>query len=624
MLISARSQFDILNIKNKNICDDIINNPDNKLTVDQSTVFKSIFSFLLGIVEKKELSQHLNNHFIPDLSNLIVSKISYLDHPKTKDKMGLLIGGAGTGKTYMVSNIILKLSSLMFASDDIVSNIHILAPTNKAIKVIRKKIYDTVQENDKENDKVQIMPVNIYFKTISKFLEQDLKYTQNGTIIYKTKVDVNKSIYRGIKYIIIDESSMISKNNWDDLNTHVFKKLKNVKILLIGDDCQLPPVKESSSVVFNIKCKKFKLKDIVRTQSPEISNIYTLYRNSVINNKDTSNSIKSVKDFKYIKSFKNIIKNEFDVLNDKVISYSNDSVDKYNELVRNIVFNEPEEEYVIGEKLIFGSSVKFTNINLSILEGKYQYANDEATVINLESTVINTNFSHKENNKFNLKKIFPEQNFDVYRLRLYIDDGTEITVNKVKEHSMYSFEEYFTSVFDTIKVISRNRKVKKDHISKLWDIFYIIKNTINIPIKYSYALTVYKSQGSTFNKIYVDLENINDCVKNNNILFKTLYTAITRGSKKINCYKPTVSDYYMNDLDQFPYLKKYIKIDNKKAYDILKDGKNIMYTRNEYQNKNIRKLVKGKVIHIIGKNIYVGNSNFSWTLKIKDDIIIYL
>jgi hypothetical protein len=604
----------------RNIINKTINEPDKTLIGDQRNVFRSVFSFLMGITEKEKIIQKLNDFFIPEMSNLIASKLDYTDYPKIKDRLGLLIGGAGTGKTYMVSNIISKLIQLsQLQGDDPFSymTIQILAPTNKAINVIKNKIRDILTENC-------ILPLNLEFWTISKFLQQEIEYTSDGNVIYKTNLDINKNGYRHIKYIIIDESSMISRNNWNDLNTFVFKRLPNVKILLIGDDCQLPPVKELSSIIFNFRFKRFKLNDIVRTQSKEITETYNLYRDAVINSKIIEELPPEGDDLKYIKDFEETIKNNFNVDNDKVISYSNNSVDKYNDLVRNIIFNNPDEKYVVGEKVIFGSSVRCANINGSIVEAKYQfYANDEATVRTIEKVTINTIFTHSSETKYNLEKIFPEEKFDVYKLILEMD-GSLYTVYKVQEDSEILFNDYFEDVFEKVKLLSKNKKLNRSYVSNLWNIFYTVKNTIDIPIKYSYALTVYKSQGSTFDKVFIDLEDVHECVKNNNVLNKTIYTSVTRASEKIHCFKPNLSDYYINDLKQFPYLKKYNRLDKNKLYSILKGGQNIIYTRNEYQTKNVRKLVRGRIIHILHNTIHVGNSQFSWELKPKDDIIVYL
>lgn len=56
-------------------------------------------------------------------------------------------------------------------------------------------------------------------------------------------------------------------------------------------------------------------------------------------------------------------------------------------------------------------------------------------------------------------------------------------------------------------------------------------------LSYGYAITTHKSQGSTFENTYVNIQNIMSCKKVNNIVkFKSLYTAITRASKKINIF----------------------------------------------------------------------------------------
>lgn len=611
---------------------DIIEKPDKTLIGEQKEKFYSIFSFLQGITEKKKISKQLDDFFIPDISNLIVSKLEYADYPKIKDRIGLLCGGAGTGKTHLISNLNYKLDKILkvVSPGNVNTEIQVLAPTNKAIKVIKTKIFDILKSKDLSDSQNSEMLGfgNIAFSTISKFLQQDIEYTPEGHVVYKTKLNVYKnSEYKYLKYIIIDEASMISKNNWNDLNTFIFKRYPHIKILLIGDECQLPPVKEISSIVFNIRSRKFQLNEIVRTQSEEITKIYNLYRNAVINNTVVKELPEEGKDFKYITSFEDSIRNNFDVETDKLIAYSNDRVDKYNDTIRNIIFNNPTEKYVIGEKIIFGSSVRNTNTNSSVTEvSNYFYANDEATVHGITKTTLNTNFTHNEE-KFDLKKLFPEEVFDIYQLHLLINGSIKI-VNKIHEDCRIGFEDYFENVYERIKAlsksISKNKKTSRDYISKLWNIYYIVKYTIDIPIKYSYALTVYKSQGSTFKKIFIDMEDIHDCVKNNSVLNKTLYTAVTRASEKIYCYKPTISDYYLDDLKKFPFLKNNTRLDPKRALIVLKDGQNIMYTRNEFNSKT-RKLVKGRIIHILHKRIHVGNSSgFSWELKLKDDIIIYL
>ena len=247
----------------KKLYNEVIEKVDSSLLEEQQKVFISIFSFLTGIREKNDILNLLNNRFNNDLSKLILSYINYYDYPINNNKIGLLSGSAGTGKTFLVSNII---SKLLFISDS--NSIQILAPTNKALKVMKEKIKKT-------NSNI------IHFSTISKFLQQDIQYTDDGKTKYKTRIDIEKNNYSRIRYLIIDEASMISEKNWNDLNTYVISRLPHIKVLLIGDECQLPPVKEDKSIVFEKNYQKFVLNEIIRSKSNQLTQIYNLYRNSI-------------------------------------------------------------------------------------------------------------------------------------------------------------------------------------------------------------------------------------------------------------------------------------------------------------------------------------------------------
>jgi hypothetical protein len=66
-------------------------------------------------------------------------------------------------------------------------------------------------------------------------------------------------------------------------------------------------------------------------------------------------------------------------------------------------------------------------------------------------------------------------------------------------------------------------------INRLWEYFYYSFIDIFADISYGYCITVHKSQGSTFDNVYVDSKNILS-FKNKDTL-NCLYTAVTRASK---------------------------------------------------------------------------------------------
>lgn len=69
-------------------------------------------------------------------------------------------------------------------------------------------------------------------------------------------------------------------------------------------------------------------------------------------------------------------------------------------------------------------------------------------------------------------------------------------------------------------------------INRLWEYFYFNYIDLFADISYGYCLTVHKSQGSTFDDVYVDSRNILGFQNDDSL--NCLYTAITRASKNIN------------------------------------------------------------------------------------------
>ena len=68
-------------------------------------------------------------------------------------------------------------------------------------------------------------------------------------------------------------------------------------------------------------------------------------------------------------------------------------------------------------------------------------------------------------------------------------------------------------------------------VNRLWEYFYYSFIDVFADISYGYCITVHKSQGSTFDNVYVDSKNILS-FKNKDTL-NCLYTAITRASKSL-------------------------------------------------------------------------------------------
>ena len=150
---------------------------------------------------------------------------------ESSNKLFLLTGSAGTGKSTIISQL------FMYNNSD---KIVISATTNKAVYVLKEMF-------NKYNNNKQ----NIEFSTIQKICNIKMHINDDGEQYFKFTDDnknYGKSIY-DYNIIIIDESSMINLKLINYLNS-IKRKLKG-KIIYVGDKNQLPPVNESNSLVFN-------------------------------------------------------------------------------------------------------------------------------------------------------------------------------------------------------------------------------------------------------------------------------------------------------------------------------------------------------------------------------------
>ena len=92
-------------------------------------------------------------------------------------------------------------------------------------------------------------------------------------------------------------------------------------------------------------------------------------------------------------------------------------------------------------------------------------------------------------------------------------------------------------------LIKLKEEKKKLRASSIWRDFNKELNLTNSPFVSSYAITAYKSQGSTYDNIFIDAIDIEECRRSTFIKSKELYTAVTRASKSICIYIELEKDY---------------------------------------------------------------------------------
>lgn len=355
-------------------------------------------------------------------------------------------------------------------------NICVLAPTHKALGVIKGYLGD----------------VDVDYNTIAKFLFKKQTFLDDGQVSFIR--DSNLFMKHKYDYLFIDEASMVDADDF-----HCFNLLRS-KVVFIGDSFQLPPVGESNSIVFNHVAYVAKLTETIRTNHNSLQDVYNQFRQYVFNNCELElESSDHVHVYESKSDFFNSISTNF--IGDgscKIIAYRNVMVDMYNQYVRKRLFNT-DELYVPGEQLIFTQNYSD------------EYTNNTEVVVKSVELIKHTHLNMKT--------------YTVYKLTLTDDN----VLYKIAPQSKKEYDDYFNEMLYDIKRSFAKNKAKK------WARYYQQRQTFDPPIAYSYALTAYKSQGSTITTTFIDLDDIFYSMvdKDELVMKKAMYTSITRASENI-------------------------------------------------------------------------------------------
>ncbi len=289
-----------------------------------------------------------------------------LDESTSKiNKFLLLTGQAGTGKTFIVT----QLLSLPELNE---MKIAVTGCTNKAVGVLESSFRKNKNPNlNNPSQNLDNHTSNLNFLTIHKLLQIKRKIGSNGEEVFESIIDENniKIQSNSIFYynlIIVDEVSMLNKDMTLQL-LRLQNKIKG-KIIFLGDKAQLPPVKESESHIFELadtKIPHYTLSKIMRS-GDQIIKFVTSIRQLIEDHEhkvpfkklattedgETSRIALFRNEEEWIKSYINN-NNEIEQI---ILCYTNRRVDYLNSKIRKTLFKTEQNNYVNGEKIIFNNA----------------------------------------------------------------------------------------------------------------------------------------------------------------------------------------------------------------------------------------------------------------------------
>lgn len=377
------------------------------------------------------------------------------DGPDASANYMSLEGGPGTGKTFSMCEVNRKVDGLIPS-----------APTHKSARALSESL------GIKANTVYSVLGVRL--KEVEDRVE--IVYSDDAPYIKKGSV------------LQVDEASMLNTQ----MLSHIEKIRAQLKlrILFVGDSYQLPPVGEDKPYAFKIPPKAHRLKltkverfddQILKATKRIRKNIRRGIKRSPLKNDydQDGGTLKGVRLSDSKNDFiEKILKlrhpDEFQEI--KVVCWRNKAVNGYNKLIReNFGFTK---KFVVGDRLLIHEPIM----------GEYGdiIANTDDPVLVLEVR--------------RTKRKVEGITLDVHYLTVETMDGDQLSISvpvfpSARDGFLHPLREAAYHAKS-----GRNRKMAWEKYWKVYRAFPLVR--------YDYALTSHRIQGSTVNRVFVDQRDI--------------------------------------------------------------------------------------------------------------------
>jgi exodeoxyribonuclease-5 len=419
------------------------------------------------------------------------------------DKVFVLKGYAGTGKTTVVSALV---KALMKHEQKTV----LLAPTGRAAKVLS------------------------FYSGFSAFTIHKKIYRQKSMSEFRFQLSTNMNKQT---LFIVDEASMISNidgettfgsgNLLNDLIQYIYSG-EGCSLLLLGDIAQLPPVMQSVSPAleknvlegYGLHVTEFTLTQVVRQAlNSGILHNATLLRNQLSDNITHDYPFFEIDNFSDIGCIKgedlieaiNQSFNEVGMEDTIIINRSNKRTNIYNNGIRSRVMMR-EEELANGDLLMVTRNNYFWNKPYKEID--FIANGDILQVLRIKR------YYEMYNNRFvdlSLRSLDYEWEIDARVWLESLQSESPVQTAKMNEQ-----------LFNTVAEDYADVRSKRTRIKKIMDNeFY---NALQV--KFAYAVTCHKAQGGQWKNVFIDPGFVPQEHLNENY-YRWLYTALTRASEKV-------------------------------------------------------------------------------------------
>lgn len=403
--------------------------------------------------------------------------MSFLFSP---EKEFVISGPGGTGKTHLMSYLIDETmpqyhdTCKMMGVDPEFTEVVMTATTNKAAEVLAQATQRPTS-------------------TIHSFL--NLKVTDDFTTGQSRLTKTLNWMVHEKKILFVDECSMTDSPLYGMIQEGMHKS----KVVYVGDHCQLAPVMEPISPIYKIPTMPFYgLTEPMRNAGqPALMALCQQLRDTVETGMfNPIQIVPGVVDLLDDQQMQDMITATFtqQTKDSRILAYSNNRVMQYNDHIR--ALRALPDEYQIGEFLVNNNSMQLKGGMLSVEE--------EITI------------THRA----------PDTEFDI------IDPDDPNSALEFRRCTIQtSIGETFANIPIPVNKAHHIGLMKYYGRVKNWPRYFRLKNQYP-DFRQRDAATVHKSQGSTYDSVFIDLANISSCHQPH-VVARMLYVALSRARHRV-------------------------------------------------------------------------------------------
>lgn len=405
----------------------------------------------------------------------IAAEKSFQEFLESDEKEMVITGAAGTGKSTLVKHLhelVQKYNQLCtLLGNKPFKDIQFTATTNKAAKVL-----------------ADVMAVDV--STIHSFLNlrvtNDYKTGKTNLTTTKDTRQINRTL------LFIDEVSMIGADLWAIIRQCIGE---HTKVVYIGDPYQLAPVQESKNCIFTAIPRTVHLKEIQRQ----------LAGNPII---ELSSKFKAILDTGFSGQWP-----EIQAIPDYVVLYNNKQ-EFVDAALQHLSVRDTDTRILAWTN----DAVHYYNDHIKAkLYGTTDFVPGETVVTN-KPVMSGRSVLYPTDHELYIRDIAPAE----FTIADELLTGHWVTLPNYAVQFM---------PLDRAQVKALSKRLAKD---KDWYSYFQVQETL-LDLRPVFAQTSHKSQGSTYDTVFIDMEDIGKSLQWAEIC-RLVYVAMTRTRTSIHLY----------------------------------------------------------------------------------------